>query len=188
LKWDGAPKDFPAWERDQSLDSAIKSSVVWFFQRVATLLGRERELRYLRAFDYGSRTFARELDAFWLNGDLQISPREQIAFLQKTFSYHLPVERRHVDAVKAALTMPAGKLSNAAGLHDFPLPAPATVALLKTGNGTVNGERVSWLVGEIERAGREYVFASRVRSSIRALDTTAGADLALRMLNQSLSK
>jgi beta-lactamase class D len=24
MKWDGAKKDFPAWERDHSLDSAIK--------------------------------------------------------------------------------------------------------------------------------------------------------------------
>jgi Beta-lactamase class D len=53
----------------------------------------------------------------------------------------------------------------------------------KTGNGTVNGERVSWLVGALETGGRQYVFASRVRSTTGALETTAGADLALRVLN-----
>jgi len=38
-------------------------------------------------------------------------------------------------------------------------------------------------VGELESAGRVYVFASRVRSSTRTLETTAAADLAVRVLN-----
>lgn len=184
MKWDGTKRDFPAWNRDHSLESAMRSSVVWFFQRAAAQIGRERELQHLRAFKYGSQTFAREVDQFWLNGDLLISPREQVEFLRRMFSYALPVEKRHVDTVKAAMTMPAGKLLNASGEHAFPLAWPAgTIARLKTGNGTVKGERASWVVGEIESNGRSYVFASRVRSSSRTLDTTAGADLAVRILN-----
>src|SRR5207237_1432775 len=57
------------------------------------------------------------------------------------------------------------------------------IARLKTGNGTVAGERASWVVGEIEAHGSTYVFASRVRSSARTLETTAGSDLAVRVLN-----
>jgi beta-lactamase class D len=184
MKWDGAKQDFPAWERDHTLESAIRSSVVWFFQRAARAIGRDRELQHLRAFGYGSQTFSREVDMFWLNGDLTISPREQVAFLKRMFSYDLPIDRRHVDTVTAAMTMPAGRLSNAAGVHPFPLRWPAdTTARLKTGNGTVSGERTSWVVGELESRGAAYVFASRVRSATRTLDTTAGADLAVRVLN-----
>ena len=184
MRWDGRKKDFPTWERDHTLDSAIKSSVVWFFQKAAESIGRERELQHLRAFAYGSQTFTREVGSFWLNGDLTISPREQVAFLRRMVAYDLPIERRHIDTVKAAMTMPPGKLSNAAGVHAFPLKWPAgTIARLKTGNGTVSGERSSWVIGALESAGREYVFASRVRSSTRTLDTTAGADLAIRILN-----
>ena len=157
--------------------------MVWFFQRAARAIGRERELDHLRAFDYGSRAFNGAVDEFWLNGDLTISPHEQAAFLKRMFRYELPIDRRHVDAVEAALTMPRGQVSNAAGVHDFALAWPGAIARLKTGNGTVNGERVSWLVGEIESGRRAYVFASRVRSSARALETTAGADAALRVLN-----
>ena len=183
MKWDGEPKDFKAWERDHTLDSAITSSVVWFFQRVARSIGRERELEHLRAFKYGSETFSGAVDVFWLNGDLTISPREQVAFLKRMFAYELPVDRRHVDTVKDALTMPPGKVTNAAGVHEFALQWPEPIARLKTGNGAVNGERVSWIVGEIESAGRASVFASRVRSSTRALETTAAADAALPVLN-----
>ena len=184
LQWDGQKKDFPTWERDHSLDSAIKWSVVWFFQRAAESIGRDRELQQLKAFGYGSQTFTHEVDRFWLNGDLLISPLEQIAFLKKMYSYELPVERRYIDTVTTAMTMPPGTLSNASGVHPFPLKWPrGTVARLKTGNGSVEAERVSWLIGEIDSDGRRYVFASRVRSSTRALDTTAGADLAVRILN-----
>jgi beta-lactamase class D len=183
MKWDGRRWDFRSWERDHTLDSAIKNSVVWFFQNLARSIGRDRELEHLRAFAYGSQTFSGAVDQFWLNGELTISPREQVAFLKRMFTYALPIERRHVDTVKAAMTMPPGKLSNAAGEFPFPLAWPAPTARLKTGNGTVNGERVSWVVGEIESAGRSYVFASRVRSSTRTLENTAGADLAVRVLN-----
>jgi len=184
MKWDGVKKDFPAWERDHSLDSAIKSSVVWFFQRAAASIGRERELQGLRAFRYGSQGFQHEVTSFWLNGDLAISPREQVAFLQRMFSYDLPVERRHIDTVKTAMTMPGGTLLNASGVHDFRLDWPAdTIVRVKTGNGSVSGERVSWLIGQLEAGGRQYVFASRKRSASDALDTMAGANLARRLLN-----
>ena len=183
MKWDGRRWDFRSWERDHTLDSAMKNSVVWFFQNVARSVGRERELQHLRAFAYGSQTFSRDVDQFWLNGDLTISPREQVAFLKRMFTYALPVERPHVDTVKDAMTMPAGKVSNAMGVFPFALEWPAPTARLKTGNGAVNGERVSWVIGEIESAGRAYVFASRARSSTRALENTAGADLAVRVLN-----
>src|SRR5438067_425273 len=148
LQWDRKAQDFPSWEQDHGLDSAIRSSVVWFFQSVAGLIGRERELEYLRSFHYGSQTFSSEVDRFWLNGDLTISPREQVAFLRSMSAYTLPVDRRHVDAVKTAMTMPAGKVWNASGLHDFPLRSPSDATVrLKTGNGTVHDEHVSWAIG-----------------------------------------
>jgi beta-lactamase class D len=184
IRWDGKKRDYPAWNRDQTLESAIRMSAVWVFQQFAASIGRERELAHLRAFRYGSASFDHEVTDFWLNGDLQISPLEQVAFLRRMFSYDLPVDRAHVDAVKADLTMPRGQFVNASGIHPFALHWPAdTVVRVKSGNGTVKGERVSWLVGELETGGRQYVFASRARSAIRALETTSGADLALRVLN-----
>ncbi len=186
IKWDGKTRDYPGWNRDQTLDSAIKMSAVWVFQQFAAAIGRDRELAHLRAFHYGSATFEHDVTDFWLNGDLTITPVEQVAFLKRMFTYDLPVTREHIDTVKAALTMPHGQIVNAAGVHDFPLKWPAgTIVRAKTGNGTVNGERVSWLVGALETGGRQYVFASRARSTTGALETTAGADLALRVLNSA---
>jgi beta-lactamase class D len=184
IKWDGTKRDYEAWNRDQTLESSIKMSALWVFQQFATAIGRQRELEYLRDFHYGSATFQHDVSNFWLNGDLQISPAEEVTFLRRMFSYDLPIDRAHIDTVKADLTMPHGKFLNAAGVHDFALRWPAdTIVRVKSGNGTVNGERVSWLVGALETGGAQYVFASRARSSTRTLDTTAGADLALRVFN-----
>ena len=52
----------------------------------------------------------------------------------------------------------------------------------KTGNTTVEGEQVSWLVGEVESHGAEYIVVARVRAAT-AIDGTAGLDAARRGLD-----
>jgi beta-lactamase class D len=184
IRWDGVKRDYAVWNSDQTLESAIRMSAVWVFQQFATAIGRDRELESLRTFRYGSARFDREVTDFWLNGDLLISPIEEVAFLRRMFSYDLPVDRAHIDTVKADMTMPRGKFVNAAGVHDFALRWPSdTIVRVKSGNGTVNGEQVSWLVGALETGGRQVVFASRARAAAGRLGTTSGADLALRVLN-----
>lgn len=184
IKWDGTKYGFRSWRRDHTLESALRSSVYPFFQRTAAAIGRERMIARLRELPYGSDSFDGELTTFWTNGDLEISPREQLTFLQRMFTGGLPIDRAHVEVVKRALAMPRGRISNAAGMHPFPLRWPAgTVVRAKTGNANVRGERISWLVGELESNGRAYVFAARVRSATRPLDTVAGAAVARRGLN-----
>lgn len=187
VPWDGQERRFAVWNREQSLDSAIKNSVVWFFQRTAGQIGRERMLAGLEKLDYAADSFDGELTMFWLNGQLAVTPLEQVRFLGRLLRYELPVEGRHVDAVKVGFLMPDGKITNAAGLHDFALAGPEPrVVHAKTGNATAGEENVSWLVGQVEAQGKRYVFASRVRSS-ETLPSTAGAELARRALEARLA-
>ena len=186
VPWDGTRHSFVAWNRNHSLDSAIKNSVVWFFQQTAKQIGRDRMLAWLQRLDYAADSFEGELTMFWLNGDLAVSPLEEVHFLRRMLRYELPIERRHVEAVKAAFLMPPGKITNAAGSHDFALAgSEAVVVRAKTGNSTIGDEKISWLVGEFERQGRTFVFASRVRSS-ESLPSTAGAELAQKTLEKVL--
>ena len=55
IKWDGKKRDYEVWNRDQMLESAIRMSAVWVFQQFATAIGRDRELEYLRKFQYEAR-------------------------------------------------------------------------------------------------------------------------------------
>jgi beta-lactamase class D len=183
VKWEGTRQPFPVWEQDHSLDSAVKWSVVWFFRRTAASIGGDRMREYLSRFGYAEDMFEGDVTSFWLNGDLVVSPGEQLRFLRRMVRDDLPVARRHIDAVSAAYLMPPGVITNASGTHPFVLDWPRPLVVrAKSGNTAVGEERVSWLVGHIETGGRQYVFVSRVRAD-EALPGTAGLDLALRMLN-----
>ena len=183
VPWDGTRQANAAWETPHSLDSAMKASVLWFYQRTAGLIGRERMLASLKRLGYGSDTYEGEQTTFWLNGDLAVSPLEQADFLSRLLRYQLPAARRHVDTVKAAFRMPPGEITNATGHHPFALTWPAPLVVrAKTGNTTVAGERISWVVGDVESRGRTTVFVARVRGGAD-LSMQAGADLALRTLN-----
>lgn len=188
VQWDGTKQQTPLWERPHSLDSAMKASVLWFYQRAAALIGRERMQAALKRLGYGSDTYEGDQTSFWLNGDLAVSPVEQLEFVSRLVRYDLPVRRTHVDMVKAAFTMPTGAITNASGSHPFELTSRAPqVVRAKTGNTTVSGERVSWVVGHVESLTREYVFVARVRDGL-GLSNQAGVELALRTLNGRLQK
>jgi beta-lactamase class D len=117
-----------------------------------------------------------------------VSPREQLTFLRRLFTGTLPIAPQHVKTVSHALIMPPAQISNASGLHDFRLRWPSrTVVRAKTGNTTVAGERVSWLVGSLESTKGTFVFVSRVRGP-GALPGTAGADLARGELNRQADR
>jgi beta-lactamase class D len=185
VKYDGTPRDFDTWRRDHTIDSAIKWSVYPFFQHTAQLIGRRRMTEQLAALRYAADSFAGELTTFWNTGDLRVTPIEQVAFLRRLVAGTLPIDARHLSTIRHALRMPPGHITNAAGTHAFALDWPdGTVVHAKTGNTTVDGERVSWLIGWVSLAGRDTVFAGRLRAK-GTLANTAGAEVARRGLNDA---
>ena len=188
VPWDGTAYEFESWRRDHTLESAIRSSVYPFFRRTAALIGAERMHRMLEQLHYAADTFEGDIREFWTNGDLVVTPREQLLFLKRLVRGELPIAAAHVATVMRALVMPPLQISNASGLHMFVLRWPAgTIVRAKTGNTTVGGERVSWLVGSLESVKGTFVFVGRVRARSQ-LSGTAGADLALRELNRQTSR
>ena len=108
-----------------------------YFQRVAERLGQEREESYLKRLDFGNMDSSSSLTAFWLNGSLQITPEEQLAFWRKFYEDRLPIAPAAVAAVKQMLVQPPGKVINAAGEQPFANPWPGnTVVSAKTGSAT----------------------------------------------------
>jgi beta-lactamase class D len=174
--YDGAPQRFERWARDHDLASAMRDSVVWYFQEIARRLGIERERAYLKAFQYGNQDASGPLTAFWLGDSLQISPEEHLAFLRRFFDGRLPVSAKAARTVRDILVQPAGRVVNAAGEHVLGGPwPPGTVVQAKTGSGADHGRSVVWLVGRVARGDRAWVFVSCV---IGAEEPTAAVDLA----------
>jgi beta-lactamase class D len=161
--YDGSPQYFESWKRDHDLASAMRNSVVWFFQRIAERLGIEKERAYLKAFEYGNQDASGPLTSFWLADSLRISPDEQLAFLRRFFEGRLPVREDAARMLREILVQPRGRIANAAGEQAFAEPWPeGTTVLGKTGS---DGRGLTWLVGRVERGERKWIFVSSVVGS-----------------------
>jgi beta-lactamase class D len=163
IRYDHSPAPFDAWRRDQTLTTAIRYSAVWYFQRVAEMLGAEREHSYLAKFDYGNRDASSGLTTFWLGESLLISPVEQEQFLLRLYRDELPVNPDAMQTVRAILVQPRELVINAAGEHPFaPTWADDTVVSAKTGSQGDDERAVRWLVGHVRRGARSWIFVACV--------------------------
>lgn len=144
LKWDGKERWMPEWNRDHDLASAIKYSVVWYYQEVARRVGIERMQHYVDAFDYGNRDLSGGVDQFWLESSLKISPLEQVAFLKKLRARTLPVAKKHMETLESLVVLDE---------------QPGFVLRGKTGSGNTDTESLGWLVGLADRDGHSYAYA-----------------------------
>lgn len=164
-KWDGVPHpQQPRWNQDHTVLSAMKPSVVWFFQWMAPKIGAARAHEWLQRFAYGNTDTGGDVQQYWLNGRLRISPDEQLAFVRKFYAGALPVSREHSDRLQSAIEQEPGTVENARGVHTLAVRwRPGMLLNSKTGATTIeSGESVSWLVGRLTVDGRTIVFASAV--------------------------
>ncbi|MFM8533695.1 MAG: penicillin-binding transpeptidase domain-containing protein [Acidimicrobiia bacterium] len=176
--WDGTKyPEQPKWNLDHTVLSAIRPSVLWFYQRMAPKIGASRAKEWLDKFGYGNRDTSGPITAYWINGTLRISPDEQLAFLKKFYDATLPVSKVHLDQVKGATFQAPGTVENARGVQQLEVQwRPGMRLSSKTGATTAAaGEGVSWLVGELTIDQRRLVFASAVwreRGSVDGFDAT----------------
>ncbi|MFK7999706.1 MAG: penicillin-binding transpeptidase domain-containing protein [Polyangiales bacterium] len=105
FSWDGEERSVPAWNQDHTLASAIENSVVWYFQRVAPRIGRERFEDELPRFGYGDANIGEDLTRFWLDDSLTVSPMEQARFWRRLHAGELPVTDEARDAVLEMTTL-----------------------------------------------------------------------------------
>jgi len=180
--WDGTPyPNQPEWQQSHTVLSALKPSVVWFFQRMAPRIGAGRMREWLTRLKYGNADTSGDVKLYWLNGTLRISPDEQVAFLRQFFAGTLPIHGEYQHLVREALVQKPGTVQNATGIHQVDGVWDKTTLTAKTGATRVaNGQGVSWLVGQLKAGGRDYVFASAVWNDHEGVDTLAGASRAAR--------
>lgn len=172
--------------RAHTLGSAIQFSVVWYFQKIAKRVGAAKEAAYLEKLNYGNRDSSSGLTTFWLGGSLQVTPDEQMRFLQDFFEGRLPIKAEAVSQVQHLLLQPPGTVVNSLGRHTFLAPWPlGTTVEAKTGGATdADGRKVRWLVGRVNTRGKHYYFVSCVIGGA-GLDDNAGIDLAAKGLREA---
>lgn len=152
LTWDGIKRELPEWNRDLNLREAMKISAVWFYQVLARRVGYERMQTWINKVKYGNQNIGNEkdIDQFWLNGKLQISPQEQIDFLRRLYSNNLPFSQRSLNLVKDIIIIektPDYTFRGKTGWFGF---------------GSHNTPQIGWFVGYLEKGKNVYFFATNI--------------------------
>lgn len=77
IQWNGENYPFEAWNKDQTLQSAMTSSVNWYFQSIDEQLGAGSIQNHLQKIGYGNENLNGDFSSYWMESSLKISPIEQ---------------------------------------------------------------------------------------------------------------
>ena len=159
IAWNGENYSFEAWNADQTLHSAMASSVNWYFQSIDEQLGTSSVYDYIRKIGYGNENVGGDSSSYWMESSLKISPLEQVKLLIKLQNNSLDFAPENINAVKDAICLSS---SNTETLYG------------KTGTGCIDGQDVNgWFVGYIETADNTYYFATNIGADSNATGSNA---------------
>ncbi|OOR93434.1 hypothetical protein B0181_00375 [Moraxella caviae] len=101
--WHGEKRALKDWERDLTLSEAMRVSAVPVYQQIARRVGLDAMRQQLTRLNYGNGKIGNAVDEFWLNGELQITPKEQVKFVHALATNELAVSDSTQAAVRAML-------------------------------------------------------------------------------------
>lgn len=160
IPWDRTVYPYDAWNRDQTLRSAMQASVNWYFQNIDRKLGIRRVRQQIEALGYGNQNTSGGLSC-WLESSLKISPVEQTELLVRLYRGELAFPPEQIRAVQDALLLTSDGTSSLYG---------------KTGTGRIDGhDENGWFIGYLETADDTYFFAVNIRAAEDASGSRAAA-------------
>lgn len=150
-----------SWKDPQTPTSWMKNSCVWYSQVLTPQLGMKKLQNYVKKFNYGNQDLSGDkgqnngLTKAWLSSSLEISPQEQVVFLEKLLSNELPVSKHaHIMTKKILYVQEL-----AGGWHLYG----------KTGSGCLLGSDRSkteikhgWFIGWIEKGDQKIIFVNHI--------------------------
>jgi beta-lactamase class D len=152
------------WKQPHTPRSWIKNSTLWFSRVITQKLGMAKFKEYLAKFDYGNQDVSGDkgknngLTNAWLSSSLEISPEEQVAFLQKLLDNKLPVGLKAQEITKNILFVE--DLEDGWKLYG------------KTAGGVkLNHDRtrklafkIAWFIGWIQKGKRTIIFVQYIEN------------------------
>ncbi len=150
IEWNRRVHYYKPWNKTHTLESAIEDSVVWYFEEIARKIGLTRMEIYLKSINYGNNNLSPQIDKFWLNGGLEISPKEQILLLRKLYNLQLPFSDNSQQLVKQMITLEEKPNYTISG---------------KTGLLIKGNYYYGWFVGYVETETNVYIFATLIQKN-----------------------
>src|SRR5687768_7153973 len=147
IKWDNIDRGNKNWNADTDLKNAFKNSTLWFYQEIARRVGKDKYQDYLNRSSFGNKTIGKDVDKFWIDGSLRISPVNQIKILVDLYENKLPFSIEVQNKVKEIMVYES--------TDKYTIRA-------KTGWGFEDHLEIGWWVGYIEVNKQFFFFATRI--------------------------
>lgn len=177
MAYTGAWYPVPDWNRDLTLSEAFSSSCVWYFRQVIDQVGPERTARALEDLGYGNQDLSQwegggqnrspELNGFWLDSSLKISPREQVKVLAALFEGRTSYPPEEVAVLQELMLTQDNGIRQVYG---------------KTGTGF--GE-TGWFVGFAQEGETRTYFAVYLADETREISGQDARAVALTLLDEA---
>lgn len=173
VKWDSIKyprKEFWPTEfaQDQTIVSALRHSVNWYYFELLGLMTPEMIEKFLNSLDYQKGFDVEQVHYFGLTFNIRKSAFEQIDFLKELYENKYVLSQETLSIIKKGMTFEKG--------DNYTLYA-------KTGTGPIqNGNGLGWLIGYIEKDSKTYFFAFNVENSDETLAGKLRTDYSMRIL------
>lgn len=173
VKWDSIKypqKEFwpTGFAQDQTIVSALKYSVNWYYFELLNLMTPEIIEKYLNNLDYQRGFDVERIHYFGLTFNIRKSAFEQIEFLKGLYENKYNLSERTLNVIRKGMTLEKR--------NDYTLYA-------KTGTGPIqNDNGLGWLIGYIEKDSKTYFFAFNVENSDELLAGKIRTDYSMRIL------
>lgn len=151
MEYSGVKYLIDTWNANLTLKEAFETSCVWYFRQVVDMVGQEDICTMLKEIQYGNCDISEwngseinslpELNGFWLESSLKISPKQQVATLNYIFGRENNFSVENLEKLKNVMYV--AEIDNGC-LYG------------KTGSGT---DGKAWFVGFIEESDNRIYFA-----------------------------
>lgn len=151
MEYDGTIYPMDTWNADLSLKEAFQSSCIWYFRKIIDQAGQEIVQEELNSLAYGNCDISEwggsgvnpfpELNGFWLESSLMISPVEQVDILRNIVEGKTIYTEAEVEILKSIMLVEMDDSKKIYG---------------KTGTGT---DGTAWFIGFVEYKDANIYFA-----------------------------
>ena len=180
MEYSGVIYPIDTWNANLTLKEAFEYSCVWYFRQVVDMVGQEDIHTMLEEIQYGNCDISEwngsgtnslpELNGFWLESSLKISPKQQVVILNYIFGRENNFNIENLEELKNIMFI--SELDNGC-LYG------------KTGSGT---DGKAWFVGFIEENDNRTYFAVYLED-VKNKDIVSGnkaKEIAVSILNNEI--
>ena len=176
MNYNGTKYPNPEWNENLTLQTAFQTSCIWYFRQILDSVGEDEIKEELTELGYGNCDISEwegstvnqyeELNGFWLNSSLKISPFEQVKILSKIFECESIYGSESIEILKKIMLIQDNEEQKIYG---------------KTGSGT-DGE--AWFVGFTEKEQQRRYIAIYLSDSAHAgqISSSAAKEIALKII------